>query len=237
MSETALETYEFRPVPGVYGWTDDSRRRFVIKLGCGEDVQKRTFDETKETGSTGVLTILFVLECKPGEYRQFEKIAKEWLKQNGCNLHYLNPLISKQKELYMCSGSDIDSLKKVCMNSSHFVKYYGPQDKLPMSKRMLPEIFRHPHHFRNFPEELLNAPIIVSGRDEYSRDSEYKIRKEYFQNNKLSLNKLFKINEKNRVVINPIHKFRYTKNNGKEVRYTLQDFKYDLEKRRLMIDF
>ena len=93
-------------------------------------------------------------------------------------------------------------------------------------------------HFENLPEGIKSAAIKATSKRESSTDIEYSRRKQYFIDNRISLEELL-CQQKQYSCVREAHRFPFMKNKDRETEkthhYTMADFIHDLETKRLKI--
>ena len=70
-------------IPGIYCWTDITRKEHHFKMGRAASIHKRLEDERRETSNAGHLIVHFILECAPGHEVDFEQFARQTARSFG----------------------------------------------------------------------------------------------------------------------------------------------------------
>ena len=107
--------------PGIYCWSDASRVPGIFKLGMSSDLLFRLEQERCETSNTGTLLFYFILECEEGQEKEFEKWAKEWLKDKKARLCDHGFQVNAKKEWFLYLEHDIE--KEIITISTDGRKY------------------------------------------------------------------------------------------------------------------
>ena len=222
--------------PGIYCWTDASRAQHIFKLGMSNDLLFRLEQERCETSNTGTLLFHFILECEEGKEKEFEKLAKQWLKDKKARLCDHGFQVNANKEWFRYDN--IDELLDYCKSFSHYIKAYSNADELPTSWGMLPNRIKVWKHFENLPDGIKNAVIKTTDKSESNSDIEYTTRKNYFANIRIRLENLVVQHNQHTCIAEP-HRFDFIKNKDHTIgitqQYKLADFIHDLETKRLKI--
>ena len=221
---------------GIYCWTDASRAQHMFKLGMSNDLLYRLEQERCETSNTGTLLFYFILECEQGKEKEFEKWAKQWLKEKQARLCDYGYNVNAKKEWYFYNN--IQELTNYCKTFSYYINSYSNSDELPTSWEMLPKRIKSWKHFENLPEGIKSAVIKATDKSEPITDIEYHRRKKHFIDNRIILEELV-IQENEHTCIAEEHRFSFIKNkdrlSGITQQYKLADFIHDLETKRLKI--
>ena len=223
-------------IPGIYCWTDDSRAQHTFKLGMSNDLLFRLEQERCETSNTGTLLFHFILECEEGKEKEFEKWAKQWLKEKKARLCDYGCKVNANKEWFRYH--DVQELRDYCETFPHYIRSYSHTDALPTSWGMLPKRIREWQHFENLPDGIKSAVIKATDKRESETDIEYTARKQYFRVHRITLEEFVK-QQNLQTGINKEHQFKFTKNKNRETEikhtYKMSDFIHDLETKRLII--
>ena len=225
-----------KPTPGIYCWTDVTRKDGIFKLGMSSDLYQRLEQERSETSNPGVLIFHFILESEKGKEKEYEKWAKEWLKEKKARLcdHEFGVNASKEWYLYQ----NVTELRDHCQLFPYFVRSYNHTDSLPTSWGMLFKRIREWRHFVILPDSIKKAIIEPTNKSEKEDDIEYATRKKYFRDNTIILQD-FVINHNKATAVKEEHQFEFTKNTNRETEirhtYKMGDFLHDLETKRLKI--
>ncbi len=222
--------------PGIYCWTDASRAQYMFKLGMSNDLLYRLEQERCETSNTGTLLFHFILECEEGQEKEFEKWAKQWLKDKKARLCDHGFQVNANKEWFLYNN--IQELLEYCKIFPHYIKTYSNTEELPTSWEMIPKRIKSWEHFENLPDGIKSALIKATDKHESITDIEYNMRKKYFIINRITLEDLV-IQQNQHTYIAEPHRFSFIKNkdrlSGITQQYKLADFIHDLETKRLKI--
>jgi hypothetical protein len=221
---------------GIYCWTDASRAPGIFKLGMSGDILCRLEQERSETSNTGTLLFHFILECEEGKEKEFEKWAKHWLKEQKVRLCDHGFQVNANKEWFLYHN--IQELLAYCVSFPHYSESYQHTDDLPTSWGMLSKRIKVWKHFENLPEGIKSAAIKSTDKSESNTDIEYTRRKDYFANNRITLENLVVQHNQQSCLAEP-HRFEFIKNKDRETdithTYKMTDFVHDLETKRLKI--
>lgn len=222
--------------PGIYCWTDASRAPGIFKLGMSTDLLFRLEQERCETSNTGTLLFHFILECEEGQEKEFEKWAKQWLKDKKARLCDNGFQVNANKEWFLYHN--IQELLSYCTSFPHYLHSYQHTDELPTSWGMLSKRIKVWRHFENLPDGIKSALIKAGDKCESKTDIEYVKRKQYFIENRITLEMLLSQQNQQTCISEP-HRFEFIKNKDRETgdtqRYRMADFVHDLETKRLKI--
>ena len=222
--------------PGIYCWTDASRAPGIFKLGMSRDLLFRLEQERCETSNTGTLLFYFILECEEGQEKEFEKWAKEWLKDKKARLCDHGFQVNANKEWFLYHNTQ--ELLDYCTSFPLYLRSYAHTEELPTSWGMLSKRIKVWKHFENLPEGIKSAAIKATCKRESSTDIEYSRRKQYFIDNRIPLEELL-CQQKQYSCVREAHRFPFMKNKDRETEkthhYTMADFIHDLETKRLKI--
>ena len=222
--------------PGIYCWTDASRAQHIFKLGMSNDLLFRLEQERSETSNTGFLMFHFILECEEGHEKEFEKMAKDWLKEKKTRLCDHGFKVHANKEWYLYHN--IQELLDYCKTFPYYINSYSNTDELPTSWEMLPKRIKSWIHFNNLPDGIKSAVIKATNKREPITDIEYTIRTKHFIVNRITLEQLLTQQNQHTNITEP-NRFHFIKNkdriSGITQEYKLADFIHDLETKRLKI--
>lgn len=222
--------------PGIYCWTDASRAPGIFKLGMSTDLLFRLEQERCETSNTGTLLFHFILECEEGQEKEFEKWAKQWLKDKKARLCDNGFQVNANKEWFLYHN--IQELLSYCTSFPHYLHSYQDTDELPTSWEMLPKRIKSWIHFNNLPDGIKSAVIKATNKREPITDIEYTIRTKHFIVNRITLEQLLSQQNQHTNITEP-NRFHFIKNkdriSGITQEYKLADFIHDLETKRLKI--
>lgn len=222
--------------PGIYCWTDASRGHGIFKLGMSNDLLFRLEQERCETSNTGTLLFYFILECEEGQEKEFEKWAKHWLKNKKARLCDHGFQVNANKEWFLYHNTQ--ELLDYCISFPHYIQRYQDTDEIPTSWGVLSKRIKVWKHYENLPEGIKSALIKAGDKRESNTDIEYGKRKEYFANNRITLEMLLS-QQNHHSCIAEAHRFEFIKNKNHESghiqRYKMSDFVHDLETKRLKI--
>ena len=223
-------------IPGIYCWTDITRKEHHFKMGRAASIHKRLEDERRETSNAGHLIVHFILECAPGHEVDFEQFARQWLKsksarlcdQEGCT--YIAP--SKEFFVY----PDVQELEDYCKRFPQYLRRYAQIEDLPTSRCMLHERIKLWHDVLCLPDGILDGLIKPTDKQIDASDMEYARRREYFEQREITLRSFISHRGAN-TCLDSAHHFQFLKNKtGKTTNYTIADFCYDLSTGRLQIE-
>lgn len=222
--------------PGIYCWTDASRAPGMFKLGMSNDILYRLEQERCETSNTGVLLFHFILECEQDQEKDFEKWAKQWLKDKKARLCDHGFQVNANKEWFLYEN--IEQLLDYCKTFSYYIHSYSNIDELPTCWNMLPIRIKTWSHFEELPDSIKCAVIKPTDKRESITDIEYHRRKKYFTINRITLEDLL-IQQNQHTSIAEAHRFSFIKNkdriSGITQQYKLADFIHDLVTKRVKI--
>ena len=200
------------------------------------DLLFRLEQERGETCNTGTLLFYFILECEEEKEKEFEKMAKEWLKEKKARLCDHGYQVHTNKEWFLYHN--IQELLEYCKTFPYYINSYSNTDELPTSWEMLPKRIKLWKHFNNLPEGIKSAVIKATNKREHITDIEYHIRTKYFIDNRITLEQLLTQQNQHMSIADP-HCFSFIKNkdrlSGITQQYNLADFIHDLETKRLKI--
>lgn len=222
--------------PGIYCWTDASRAPGMFKLGMSNDLLYRLEQERCETSNTGTLLFHFILECEQDQEKDFEKWAKQWLKDKKARLCDHGFQVNANKEWFLYEN--IQELLDYCKTFSYYIHSYSNTDELPTCWNMLPIRIKTWSHFEELPDSIKCAVIKPTDKRESITDIEYHTRKKYFRVNRITLEDLL-IQQNQHTCIAEAHRFTFIKNkdriSGITQQYKLADFIHDLVTKRVKI--
>ena len=222
--------------PGIYCWTDASRAPGIFKLGMSRDLLFRLEQERCETSNTGTLLFYFILECEEGQEKEFEKWTKEWLKDKKARLCDHGFQVNANKEWFLYHN--MQELLDYCTSFPLYLRSYAHAEELPTSWGMLSKRIKVWKHFENLPEGIKSAVIKATSKREPITDIEYNQRKQYFIDNRITLEQLL-TRQNQHTNISEGNRFSFIKNkdrlSGITHQYKLADFIHDLETKRLKI--
>ena len=175
-------------------------------------------------------------KMEEGKEKEFEKWAKEWLKDKKARLCDHGFKVNAKKEWFLYDN--IQELFNYCITFPYYICSYNDMDNLPTSWGLLPKRIKVWKHFENLPEGIKSAIIKANDRREDKSDIEYNSRKQYFIENRITLEELVKQNNL-QTCIDKVHQFTFIKNKNassqKSQTYKIVDFIHDLETKRLKI--
>ena len=222
--------------PGIYCWTDASRAQHIFKLGMSNDLLFRLEQERCETSNTGTLLFHFILECEEGKEKDFEKWAKQWLKEKKARLCDHGFQVNANKEWFLYEN--MQELLAYCKTYPYYTCFYSHTDELPTSWGMLPKRIKEWKHVDNLPDGIKTAVTKANAKRHSRTDIVYSARKQYFIDNCIRLKDMLKQHNQH-TCITDAHQFTFVKNKHRETektqRYKMADFIHDLETKRLKI--
>ena len=174
-------------IPGIYCWTDITRREHLFKVGRAASIHKRLEGERRETSNAGHLMIRFILECVPGHEVDFEQFAHQWLISKGARLCDQEGCthIAPSKEFFVYPN--VQELEDYCKTFPYYLRRYAQIEDLPTSKCMLYERMKLWHDVLCLPDEILDGLVKPTDKHIDASDREYAMRRAYFEQREITL--------------------------------------------------